>query len=341
MSQPPTAATAGPSRASPARPRVVVTDHDYAGLDPEEAVLGPLGVELVDARCQSEDELVAACADADAILNQYLRLTPRVFAALRRCRVVVRYGVGYDNVDLDAATAAGVPVCNVPDYGVEEVSDHAIALLLALARKVVLLDRRVRAGVWDVQQAKPVHRLAGRTLGVVGLGRIGSAVARKAQGLGLRVIAWDPYRPADYFAERGVEPVALDQLLERSDFVSVHTPLNDETRGLIGAAELGRMQPGAFLINTARGAIVDERALVEALRSGRLGGAALDVLEREPIPAGHPLLGFDNCILTPHAAWFSAESFVSLKTLAAEEVARALRGEPLSNVVNPEVLSRP
>ena len=314
--------------------RVVVTDYDYPALDEERAVLEPIGAELVPNRARTESELIVACRGADALLNQYARLTAAVIDSLDRCRGIVRYGVGVDTVDLAAATRRGIPVCNVPDYGVDEVSDHAVTLLLAAARKLVPLADAVQRGTWDVNLVKPIRRLRGRTLGLIGLGRIGGAVARKAGPFGFEVIAHDPYRTAAYFAERGVEPVGLDALLARSDYVSIHCPLSEETDHLIGERELALMKPAAILINTARGGIVDGRALAVALRTGRIAGAALDVLEREPIPADDPLLGLPNCLLTPHAAWYSEEAFRALKTLAAEEVARLLLGQPPRCPVN-------
>jgi D-3-phosphoglycerate dehydrogenase / 2-oxoglutarate reductase len=318
--------------------RVVVTDYDYPSLDEERAVLEATGAELDPHQARTEAELVAICRDADVVLTQYAPLTARVIDALDRCRGIVRYGVGVDTVDIPAATRRGIWVCNVPDYGVDEVSDHAVTLLLALARKLIPMAEAVQAGRWDVNEFKPIRRLRGRTLGLIGLGRIGSAVARKARPFGLRVIAADPYRPAEYFAERHVEAVGLDDLLAAGDYVSVHAPLTEETHHLIGERELGLMKPTAFLINTARGGVVDGRAVAGALREGRIAGAGLDVVEREPIAPDDPLLGLPNCIITPHAAWHSDEAFRALKTLAAEEAARLLLGQPPRCPVN-EVVS--
>ena len=314
--------------------RVVITDYDYPALDEERAVLDPIGAELVPNQARTEAELIAACRVADVVLNQYAHLTANVIATLDRCRAIVRYGVGVDTVDVAAATERGIWVCNVPDYGIDEVSDHAVTLLLAAARRLVALANAVQAGQWDVNQVKPVYRLRGRTLGLIGLGRIGSAVARKAAPFGLDVIAHDPPRSADYFAERNVGQTTLDELLARADYVSVHCPLTEETRHLIGERELGLMKPTALLINTARGGIVDGAAVARALRAGRIAGAALDVLEREPMPTDDPLLGLPNCLVTPHAAWYSEEAFRALKTMAAEEVARLLLGQPPRSPVN-------
>ena len=314
--------------------RVVVTDYDYVSFDEERAVLDPIGAELELHHARTEQELSAAGRGADALLVQYGRITARVVDSLDRCRGIVRYGVGVDSIDIPAATRRGIWVCNVPDYGTDEVSDHAVTLLLAGARKLVPMANAVQAGRWDVNPFKPVGRLRGRTLGVIGLGRIGSMVAAKAAPIGIRVIAHDPYRSEPYFAERGVEPVGLDELLAAADFVSVNAPLTDQTRHLIGERELGLMKPNALLVNTARGGLVDGAAPARALREGRLAWAALDVVEREPIPPDDPLLGLDNCQITPHAAWYSEEASRSLKTMAAEEVARILLSQPPRCPVN-------
>lgn len=320
--------------ASSPRFRVVVTDYDYPSLDDERAVLDPIGADLVPNQVRTESDLIAACRGADVLLNQYAQLTPAVIDSLDRCRAIVRYGVGVDTIDVPAATRRGIWVCNVPDYGIDEVSDHAVTMLLAAARKLVPLVNAVQAGQWDVNQVKPIARLRGRALGLIGLGRIGSAVARKARPFGLRLIAHDPNRRPEQFAELDVAPVGLDELLTEADYVSIHCPLSEQTRHLIGERELGLMKPSALLINTARGGIVDGAALARALREGGIAGAALDVVEHEPIPPEDPLLGLPNCLITPHAAWYSEEASRALKTMAAEEVARILIGQPPRCPVN-------
>ncbi len=319
---------------------VAVTDYVFASLEPEQRVLEPLGVELRAQQCRSEDEIIALAQDADAVLNCYAKMTARVIEGLKRCKIIARYGIGVDNVDLVAATRAGILVTNVPDYCIDEVSDHALALLLSLARRIVLADGAVRAGAWDVVAHAGIRRLCGQTLGLVGFGKIAIAVAAKAQSFGLRVLACDPYLDSKAMAPHGVQAVDFDGLLAESDAVSIHVPLSPETRNLIGARELARMKPTAFLINTSRGGIVDELALAEALKAGRIGGAALDVLSAEPPPPDHPLRKLPNVILTPHLAFYSRESVIELQTKAAEEVARALKGEPPRSPVNREVLGR-
>jgi D-3-phosphoglycerate dehydrogenase len=316
------------------RYRAVITDADYPDVPQERAILEAIGAEVVWANLRTEDDLIASLAGADVLLTQYAPLTARVIDALDRCRGIVRYGVGFDTVDVPAATRRGIYVCNVPDYGTDEVSDHAITLLLTMARKVIQLAQGVQNGVWSLEPIKPVWRLRSRTLGIVGLGRIGAMTAAKAQAFGIRVIAHDPLRPMAYFAERNVGRVELDDLLREADYVSVHAPLSDDTRHLIGERALGLMKPTALLVNTARGGLVDGEALAQALRSGQIAGAAIDVAETEPIPRDSPLLGLENCIITPHAAWYSDESSAALQRLAAEEAVRLLRGEPPRCPVN-------
>jgi D-3-phosphoglycerate dehydrogenase len=314
--------------------RAVITDCDYPDVEQQRAVVEAAGAELVWENLRTEDALIAGLAGADVLLTQYAPLTARVIESLEGCRGIVRYGVGYDTVDLAAATRRGIYVCNVPDYGTDEVSDHAITMLLTIARKIVPLAQGVQAGVWSLEHIKPVGRLKGRTLGIVGLGRIGALTASKAQAFGLNVIAHDPLLPASSFAERGVSSVGLDELLQESDYVSLHAPLSDETRHLIGDRTLGLMKPTAFLVNTARGGLVDADALGRALRAGQIAGAAIDVTETEPIPRDSLLLGLDNCVVTPHAAWYSEEASAALQRLAAEEAVRLLRGEPPRCPVN-------
>ncbi|MDW8351337.1 MAG: C-terminal binding protein [Anaerolineae bacterium] len=316
--------------------KVIVTDHAFPSLDPERAVLSGLAEVIDRSPLRTEDEVIGAAHDADALIISFVPITARVMDALPQLRCIVRYGVGYDTIDVDAAAARGIQVANVPDYCIPEVADHAMALLLALARKVVPLDAGMRRGEWAaVRTAKPIHRIEGRTLGLIGMGRIGRAVVRRALGFGLRVLVYDKYLSPEQAREAGATPVELDVLLRESDFVSIHTPLTPETRHLINAEAIAKMKPSAYLINVARGAIVDTLALADALRAGRIAGAALDVFEQEPLPADHPIRNAPNTILHPHAAWYSEEALIQLQTNAAEEVARALRGEPLKNPLTP------
>jgi D-3-phosphoglycerate dehydrogenase / 2-oxoglutarate reductase len=319
---------------------VAITDYVFPSLEPEHAVLEPLGVELRSQQCRSEEEIITLAQDADAVLNCYAKMTARVIEKLNRCKIIARYGIGVDNVDLAAANKARILVTNVPDYCVDEVSDHALALMLALARKIVSADNAVKGGAWNVTAHAEIRRLRGQTLGLLGFGQIAKVVALKVQPLGMKVLVYDPYLDAVLIAHHGAEAASLDRLLAEADVISIHVPLSPETRNLIGQRELAHMKPSTFLINTSRGGIVDEQALAVALKEGRLGGAALDVLSAEPPPLDHPLRQAPNMILTPHLAFYSRESVIELQTKAAEEVARALKGEPPRSPVNAEVLAR-
>jgi D-3-phosphoglycerate dehydrogenase len=268
----------------------------------------------------------------------FTRVSREVMSALEGLQVVVRTGVGYDVIDVPAATELGVIVVNIPDIWVREVANHALALLLAWNRKLLDLDRQVRAGVWAGGiPGERTGALHGETVGIVGLGNIGSAFARRAAALEMKVIASDPYVAPGHFAALGVERVSLESLAERSDYVSVHTLLNAETRHLIGEKFFSRMKPTAILINTSRGPVVDEGALARALRDKRLAGAALDVWEEEPVAPDNPLLKLDNVIATPHAAYFSTAAVAAVPRRCGEEIARVLTGQRPLNVVNPEV----
>jgi D-3-phosphoglycerate dehydrogenase len=281
--------------------------------------------------------LIARTRDADALVVAFSPITRAVLSALEGLKVVVRTGVGYDVIDVPAATELGVIVVNIPDLWVREVANHALALLLAWNRKILALDRQVRAGVWTAGVPGDAGSLHGETVGIVGLGNIGSAFAKRIAALETTVIACDPYVDDARFAALGVERVSLEALAERSDYVSVHTLLNDETHHLIGEKFLQRMKPTALLINTSRGPVVDEKALLRALHDKRLAGAALDVWEDEPIAADHPLLRMDNVIATPHAAYFSTAAVAAVPRRCGEEIARVLSGQRPLNVVNREV----
>jgi D-3-phosphoglycerate dehydrogenase len=318
-------------------PLVVITDCDHGTIAPEEAVLRAAGVEFRLHQGKSEDEVVRNGAGADALIIQYGRVTGRALDALPGVRVLVRYGVGVDTLDIPAATARGVVVSNVPDYCMEEVSDHALALALSCWRRLAFYDRRIRQGTWNATEVTSMMRLRGRVMGVVGLGRIGALLARKAAGVGMTVWGYDPYIPAP----PGVRGVGLEELLAGADIVSVHTPLTAETRHLIDEKALRRMKPTAFLINTARGGIVDTAALTRALQEGWIAGAGIDTLEEEPPAAGLPLLGLPSVTFAPHAAWYSQDAMVDLKRKTAEAAVAVLRAQRPTSVVNPEVYERP
>ena len=312
---------------------VAVADTVFPSLDPARAVLARIGADLELASQPTPDAILGVARHADALLVTYAKVTAEMIQQMPRCRIISRFGIGVDNVDIAAATAAGIVVTKVPDYCIDEVSDHALALLLALARKIPLANAQVHAGQWTMPAVVPIHRLRGRMLGLVGFGRIPQLVAPKAKSFGLEVITHDPYIGADVCARAGVERVDFPQLLRLSDFVSIHSPLLPDTRGLFDAGVFSQMKPSAFLINTARGPIVDEPALARALDAGQLAGAALDVMTQEP-PGSSPLFGRDNVIITPHISFYSEESLEELQTKAAEEVVRVLTGEAPRNPVN-------
>ncbi len=314
---------------------VAVTDHVFPDLDQEHAILAAAGHELrFEAHARTPMEVARAVEGADAVLNCYAPMPAEVIRGLQGCRVIARYGIGLDTIDVPQASAQGIVVTNVPDYCIDEVSDHALALALSLARGVVLLDRRVRSGSWAPTDARPLHRLRGRTFGLVGFGRIARALAAKASALGYEIVATDPYVADDDVRAARVEPLELEALLTRSDVVSLHVPLTDESHHLIGADALASMRPGAILVNTSRGPLVDIDALRASLEGGHLGGAGLDVLEHEPPAADEALLQRDDVVITPHAGFYSEESLRELQRKAVEQVVEALAGRRPPYAVN-------
>jgi D-3-phosphoglycerate dehydrogenase len=318
---------------------VLVTDHPWSSVDAEVEVLAEVGARLLFAPTGEEHELVELVREAEAILTCFALVTEEVVRAGPRLQVIGRYGVGVDNIAVAEATKRDILVTNVPSYCEHEVAEHALALMLALARRIRTFDAGVRGGDWSLAQGQPIHRVAGGTLGIVGFGHIGRMVAAKAQGLGMRVVVHHPRQPEGELRGTGVEAVSLAELAEQSDFVSLHVPLGEATRHLVGDAFLRAMKPTAFLVNTARGAVVDRDALLEALRQGWIAGAALDVFEPEPLPPDDPLLTLPNLIATPHVGYYSEESLVDLGRLAAENVAAVLDARRPDAIVNPEVLA--
>ena len=306
---------------------IAITDSPFPSLDPAKKVLARLDPEYRMAKSPAAEEIVAVARDADAILVTYAKLPGELLRQLTRCKAIGRFGLGVDNIDLLAAKALGIAVNYVPDYCLREVSDHAMALLLALARKVTLANTLVQSGRWEVPPLVPLRRLEGQVFGLIGFGNIPRTLAPKARAFGLKVLAHDPYVADEALRAAGVEGVSFDDLLARSDFISVHAPLLPTTRGLMNAAAFAKMKKGACLINTARGPLVDEAALAAALDSGHLGGAALDVVTTEPLPKDSPLPGRDNVILTPHTAFYSVEALEELQSKCASDVARVLSGE--------------
>ncbi|MFN2166033.1 MAG: C-terminal binding protein [Anaerolineae bacterium] len=323
--------------------KVVITDFGDPDHSLEASVLASSGLDIHLVRLQTTvpEELIPHVADADALMVQWASINREVIVSLTRCKVISRYGIGVDMVDLQVAAEHGIPVANVPDFCMEEVSDSTIGFLLDLSRRTFILDRYVRTGGWGSSHPIPYWppaRLRGQILGIVGLGNIGRVVARKAGCLGLRLLAHDPYVASEQVADLGVELVTLDDLLRRSDFVSLHCPLTDETRWLIGAAQLALMKPTAFLINMARGPVVQQAALYEALVDHTIAGAALDVLEQEPPDPDDPLLHLDNVIITPHASSGSVDAVAQLRHDTAQNVVDMLSGKQPRSIVNSEAL---
>jgi D-3-phosphoglycerate dehydrogenase len=318
--------------------KVLVTDYVWPNTEPERAVLAKIDAELIEAPDTSEDTLSSMAGDVDAILTCFAQVTEKVIRAAKNCVVIGRYGVGFDNIVVDVATELGIAVTYVPDYCVEEVSDHVLALLLSWNRRVPLFDKSVRTTGWgSVPLNMPMLRLRGKKMGVLGYGRIGRVVGQKALAFGLDVLAYDPYVPADS-APAGVTITDMDTVLRESDFISIHSPLTPETENLISTRELALMKPTSFIINCARGPLIDEEALHDALSNNRIGGAGLDVLvDAHPSP-DNKLLKLDNVIITPHVAFFSQEAVLELEERAAGEVVSVLQGKMPDNLVNPDVL---
>jgi D-3-phosphoglycerate dehydrogenase len=318
-------------------PVIAVSDSVFPNLNPAREVLSRVGAELLLAEAPTPEAIMQVARNADAVLVTYAKITAEMISQMTRCRIIARFGIGVDNVDIPAATKAGIVVTRVPDYCIDEVSDHTMALLLALARKIPFANSRAHAGHWEMPAVVPIYRLRGSVLGLVGFGRIPQLVAPKAKAFGLKVISYDPFVSQETMNRAGVEKVEFSELVSVSDHISIHAPLLPETDHLFNASIFCKMKPTAYLINTARGPIVDEQALAQALDQGHLAGAALDVLSREP-PSASPLFGRENVILTPHMSFYSAESLIDLQRKAAEEVVRVLSGDAPLNPLNPEAL---
>jgi len=320
------------------RAKVVLTDYVWESLDVEKKILAGVA-DLVPLQVKKPDEFLGQAADCDALLNTYAGpITGDVMAKMPKCKIIARYGIGVDTIDLDAATRAGIIVTNNPTYCIEEVAEHTMALLLACARKVAFYDRLVRSGTWAVPPGKPLFRLVGSTLGLVGFGNIARQVAVRAASFGMRVLYADPFVKEGQFDAPG-RKLDLDAMFKESDFVSVHPPLTPETRKMINDEAFSRMKPTAFLINCSRGPVVDTDALVRALDARKIAGCALDTVDPEPLPNPHPLRGRENVVINPHVAWYSETAMVGLQAGAPNEVRRLLSGEWPVNVVNKAVKS--
>ncbi|MDI3502371.1 MAG: D-3-phosphoglycerate dehydrogenase / 2-oxoglutarate reductase [Archaeoglobi archaeon] len=329
--------------------KVVITDADENFFEPEKEVLEPLGVDLQIFDVKSADELYELAPDADIILTTYVKFDREAMQKFKNLKLISRHGAGYDNIDVRAATELGIIVCNIPEYGRDQVADHAMTLLLTLIRRVRELDELVRNGGWFdyVRERWSIPCMQEMTLGVIGTGKIGSKVVKKAQPFFARILVYDPYIPGRVFkALDKVEAVDFETLLRESDAITIHTPLTREgeseypTYHMINDKAFEKMKDGVIIVNTARGPVIDTDALVRALESGKVSAAGLDVHETEPLPEDHPIRKFKNVILTPHAAWYTNYSIYDMKRKWAENAARFIKGEELQNVVNPEVLEK-
>ncbi len=309
-----------------AGPVIAVADSVFPTLDPAKGALARLNPTFLMSKSGSAEDILAVARDADAILVTYAKITREIITQLTKCKAIGRFGLGVDNIDLVAAKEKGILVNYVPDYCIREVSDHTMALLLTLIRKIPLSTRLVQSGRWEMPAVVPIRRLEGTVLGLLGLGNIPRLVAPKAKAFGIKVIAYDPFAKDEQFSSVGVERVDLDTLFARSDYVSVHAPLTPQTRGLLGNDAFAKMKKGVLIVNTARGPLIDENALVAALDAGQVGGAALDVVATEPLAKDSPLLGRDNVIVTPHTAFYSIEALDELQSKCANDVARVLSG---------------
>jgi len=318
--------------------KVVITDSRFSSFKTERKILTEIGAELVVGQAKTEEEIIELARDAHGILNTRAKITAKVINSLENCKVITRYGIGVDTVDMDAATRKGIMVCNVPDFCIDEVANHALTLSLCLLRKVVLSARLVRGGEWSVTSLNPIRRISRLTLGIIGFGHIGKNLASKAKHLGFKVMVFDPYISDEDAKKEGVILDSLEVILKESDIISLHVPLTKNTKGIIGKEQFKLMKPTAYIVNVSRGSLVDEEALIEALQEGQIAGAGLDVLVKEPPDIDNPLLKMENVIVTPHSAYYSQEALEELQHKAAQNVVIALSGKIPKALLNNEVL---
>lgn len=314
--------------------KVVIADYYYKDISQERQLITEQGHTLEAYRSSTEEELISRAENCDALIVQFCQVTRRVIHHLKRCKVIVRYAIGYDNIDLNAADEAGIPVCNVPDYCIDEVSTHAVMMLLACSKHMRVYMDAVHNGLWGYSAGEPIKSFSQSSVGLLGFGAISQMVAKKLSGFGVKIYAYDPYMNSKAAEELNVEPVDLDTLYACSDLISVHCPLNTKTEKMINIQTFGKMNPGVAIVNTARGGLIDEDALLLALKKGIVSAAGLDVTMQEPIPKDHPLRNDPRVIITPHIAWYSETSIKLLQKKVAQEVVRVLGGDPPAHMVN-------
>jgi D-3-phosphoglycerate dehydrogenase len=312
---------------------VVVTDYGFPDLKHEKEKLEANGYDVIAGQCKTEDEVLHLSRKAEALMVQWAPVTRKVIEKLENCRIIVRYGIGVDNVDLAAAKDKGIPVCNVPNYCIQEVADHTMALALSLGRQLLITNRRVHDGIWKITPPNKMPAFREMVFATIGYGRIAREVLKRASAFGFRTATYDPFLNEDDIRKSNTQPLRLAELFEQADILSLHSPLNEETFHLINENSLGVMKSNALLINTSRGGLVDTNALAGALNKGEIAGAGLDVFEQEPLPASHPLRKCENVILTSHTAWYSESSIPELQLKATEEAVRGLTGQPLTSRV--------
>lgn len=306
--------------------KIAVTDYEFNDLKIEEKSLSEFNVEFIYGQCRTEDEVIALAKDADGLLNQYAPIGRKVIQALDKCKIISSYGVGVDAIDVKAASEKGIIVANVPDYGVEEVSNHALALLFSSARKIVHLNRNVKHGLWDFESSVPMYRYSEQTLGVLGYGRIPRSLVNKAKPFGFRILVYDPYVSESEMRRTGVEPASIEEIFTHSDYITIHVPLTEVTHNLVNKKNISKMKKNAVIVNTSRGPIIHEEDLIDALINERIAGAYLDVVTEEPIRPDHPFLQLENVILTPHIAWYSEQSMIELRVKAVQNIIHVING---------------
>jgi len=318
--------------------KVVLTDNIFPDLSIETEMLGKADADYIEVKDPAL--LKEACRDADAIVNTYLKMTKDIIDYMEKCKLIIRNGIGIDTIDDAACTAKGIMVANVPSYCIDEVSDHAITLLLALGRKITVLNDLIRHGEWNVKKAIPVYSFVDKTLGLIGFGKIPRLVSTKAKAFGMRIMAYDPYVTAEAMAEAGVQKAEVSEILVKSDFISIHCPLTPVTKGMFNTEAFKKMKKTAYIINTARGPVINEGDLIAALEAGEIAGAGLDVLTKDGVELSNPLLKMDNVIITPHSAWYSEESIVTRRIQTIESVISVLEGGEPASFLNRKELGR-